>query len=363
MRILYITDGGPGGISSHVRCLTQCLKGVADVMVCITQKTDALRQMLDEDGTAYHLCNCTSGHDFRLVIELRRVVKSFKPDVIHLHDSRLFGALYLKFFTRIPRVCSIHLPSNPDPDFSRLVVNWAVQPCYWLPVSRANWERFHAYHPKVEGEVFFNPVRIRNIGHHSPTPTLNSNSSPIIGMVGRNAEVKDWPAFCTVARLVTQVSQQSNGPAARFWGVGVAESEVKDFGDAARFVEWKGLQPDGRAWIAKMDLLLLTSWSEEMPTVVLEAFQARTPVCGFIPRGGMADILALSNGALREVFIEERDCEKLAKIVSQLRKDLELRKRVVDDGWQILTKHFDAEKNCRGQLMDVYRRQIAIVRT
>lgn len=70
----------------------------------------------------------------------------------------------------------------------------------------------------------------------------------------------------------------------------------------------------------------------------------------------MSEILSFSNGALKEVFIEERSCEKLAEILKRLLADESLRSRVVEDGWQILTHYFDAEKNCRGQLTDVYLR-------
>jgi glycosyltransferase involved in cell wall biosynthesis len=169
----------------------------------------------------------------------------------------------------------------------------------------------------------------------------------VIGMVGRNAEVKDWPSFCSLALKLPQVEA---------WGVGVTAEEAKELGDDASYVQWKGFQPNGRELISKLDLFVLTSKHEQLPTVVLECFVNKTPICGFIPRGGMSDILSFSNGALREVFIEERDTDKLAAIVLKILNDDELRKRIVEDGWQIVTNHFDAVKNCRGQLLEIYRR-------
>ena len=384
VRVLYITDGGPGGVSSHVRCLTQCLKGVAEVKVCITYRTTALKEMLEEDGTPYVCCDCKNGHDLRLLFKVRKVIREFKPEVIHFHDIPLLAALYVKMLRRLRglgmlgrlrglgrlrwlgrlrglrrlrglgrlsglrrlRVFStIHTPSaSQHVQFSRAVLNWAVEPCYWLPVSGPNWNNFKTRYPKAKGEVFFNPVKIGVAGSRSRT--ADGEKSFVVGMVGRNAEVKDWPSFCAVAQRCERM---------KFVGVGVSEDEAKAFGEDAKFVEWKGLQPNGREWIGRMDLLLLTSFTEEMPTVILEAFQVGTPVCGFIPRGGMSDILALSNGALKEVFIEERDPQKLAEIVQRLTNDADLRRRVIEDGWQILTQHFDAEKNCRGRLMELYR--------
>ena len=52
----------------------------------------------------------------------------------------------------------------------------------------------------------------------------------------------------------------------------------------------------------------------------------------------------------------ERDCGKLAKLVECLLEDVDRRRRMVEDGWQILTQHFAAENLVKGQLMDVYRR-------
>jgi hypothetical protein len=46
----------------------------------------------------------------------------------------------------------------------------------------------------------------------------------------------------------------------------------------------------------------------------------------------------------------------LAAIALKLLKDDDLRQRVIEDGWRIVTNHFDAVKNCRGQLLEIYRR-------
>ena len=100
----------------------------------------------------------------------------------------------------------------------------------------------------------------------------------------------------------------------------------------------------------------MTSKSEQLPTTILECFAIGTPVCGFLPEGGTVDILAFSNGSVDRAFIRERSCENLADLVLDLLTSPEQRKALVEDGQQILENHFDAEKNCKGQLMDIYRR-------
>lgn len=345
MRILYITDGGPGGVSSHVRCLTQCLKGVAEVMVCITYGSDALKKMLDEDGTPYCWCRCRNGHDLRLLLKVRRLIKEFRPEVIHFHDIPLFVVLYVKMLRGVRVFCTLHTPSARKVAFSRNVLNHAVQPCYFLPVSSQTWEVFKAAYPKARGEVFFNPVRIGEAKSKREGEQRN-DSSFVVGMVGRNADQKDWPSFHKVEEIV-------KGKVSRFRGFGVgADGCNVEFLNAGEKEVC-----DGRAAIAKMDLFVMTSKHEQLPTTVLECFMLGTPICGFLPVGGTKDILEFSKGPLREAFIRERDCDKLSDIVIDLLVHPEKRQALVEDGWQILVNHFDAEKNCRGRLMEIYKTQ------
>ena len=174
----------------------------------------------------------------------------------------------------------------------------------------------------------------------------------VIGTVGRRAEVKDWPAY---VKLSSNVSKDV--PPFEFWGVGVSAEEAKaEFGTDADCIQWKGLQPNGREWISKMDLFVMTSKHEQLPTVVLECFAERTPICGFIPDGGMHEILSFSSGPLKEAFIKDRDISRLAEIVVDLMTDETKRKAVVEDGWRILKEHFAAEKLVPGKLMEIYRR-------
>ena len=59
---------------------------------------------------------------------------------------------------------------------------------------------------------------------------------------------------------------------------------------------------------------------------------------------------------MRDAFSEERDCRKLADTVVNLLNDEERRRRMVEDGWQILKNHFAAEMLVKDQLMEIYKR-------
>lgn len=341
MRVLMLGDWGPGGILSHTKCLLRELQACeGGEIFCIGEDEPYVGRKFQ-------------GHDIRKLFQLRRVIKRFKPDVVHVQKFCLVNFFYLKFFTRIPRIVSLHMPYGGLRGFKGHVLKWLMSPCYFLPVSSATWRDFLSVYPGSRGEVFFNPVRVA--GGASPREgefdSWKNGEVPVIGMVGRNADQKDWPSFCACMKTVREV-----GAPVECWGVGVDAEQAKSFGDETECVEWKGHQTNGREWIGRMDVFVMTSKHEQLPTTVLECFLMRTVICGFIPAGGFSDILALSNGALREVFIEDRDAGKLAAVVARILNDADLRRRLIEDGWQIVTQHFAAEKIVPEQLVPIYQK-------
>ena len=337
VHVLMLGDWGPGGILNHTKCLLKELRVCEGVEIyCIGE---------DEPyaGGKYQ------GHDIRKLFQLRRVIKRFKPDVVHVQKFCLVNFFYLKFFTRIPRIVSLHMPYGGLLGFKGRVLKWLMSPCYYLPVSGATWRSFLSIFPGSRGEVFFNPIQVTGVAslRDGKAGLWKNGDVAVLGMMGRNAVVKDWPVLGRIAKRLPRVAA---------WGIGVTAAEAESFGEGAECVQWKGRQQNGREWIRRFDLFVLTSTHEEMPTVVLECFAERTPICGFIPRGGMEEILAFSNGALKEVFMQDRDVDGLAQVVDRILQDADLRRRLIEDGWQIVTQHFAAEKIVPEQLVPIYRK-------
>ena len=245
----------------------------------------------------------------------------------------------------------------------RLFFRLLGEDCYYLPVSTPTWEGLRQWLPSAHGEVFFNSINLSTFQPFNLSTFQPFNLT--VGMVGRNADQKDWPAFHRVEELV-------KGKVSRFQGFKVSELQGLNLprtnqsnnqtisNQTISSVDFLNAGEestcDGREAIAKMDLFVMTSKHEELPTTVLECFALGTPVCGFIPVGGMSDILKFSTGPLREVFVAGRSCEKLADIVLDLLAHPEKRQALIEDGRRILENHFDAEKNCRGRLMEIYEK-------
>ena len=313
MRVLYISDRGAGGIKNHVRCVRASLP------------KEMVAYVIGEDEPFAG----KSGHDWAEWRQIRRVVREFKPDVIHLHTFPLLMCLWLKLFSRVPRIASLHTPYGRKPKLKDRILQGLLRPCTYLPVSSVTWRGFKQWWPKAQGLVFFNPLRVSTLPEKR-----KASGSLVVGMVGRAAKEKDWPSFHRVEALVK---------------VQMPEVEFRNLGEEA-------FCTNGVERIGEMDLYLMTSLSEELPTTLLEAFGMRTAACGFIPVGGVADILAFSEGPLREAFLPERDCEKLAAKVVELLRSPAKREALVRDGTRILAEHFDADRLVPGELCAVYRK-------
>jgi len=347
MRILYIIDRGIlGGIQRHVQCLANCLCKEHEVAICIVGDLGPLGEQLQNEGLRLFALHGRNGHDFAILPRFEKMIREFRPDVIHGHVMPILGSFWLRFFHReIPFVISLHTcPSKPNPMSPAYLLGPLLRkPDYLLPVSRSTWEACLRWHPKSVGEVFYNPV----IVDETDVARKAVEACHVVGMVGRGDPAKGWAEFSKIAG--TFVGR------AEVWGVGVSEAEAQAMlGATADRVKWMGLRQNGREWIAKMDLFLMTSRHEEMPTVVLECFAERTPICGFVPDGGTSEILEYSNGPLREAFIEERDCKKLAEIAHRILDDADFRNALIEDGWRVVNEKFNAMRNCRGRLIDIY---------
>lgn len=340
MRILYVINTGQvGGMQRHVLCLMRALKGVgvAETAVVLNTELDSeIVLMFENKGCkVYRLCG-RSGHDWRIVCRFHQILKEFQPDVIHAHGIPLFLLIYLAIWKRsISLLQSIHQPTQ-KPSFVERVLDflfaWRIN--LWLPVSSPTWQQFVKWYPKARGEIFFNPLYLADFERDDIADFTKPRNGKrwVIGMVGRNADQKDWPSFHRVEQLVK------------------AQLSDVDFLNAGEEAVC-----DGRAAMRQMDLFIMTSKHEQLPTTVLECFALGTPICGFVPDGGTTDILAFSNGAVANAFIHSRSCEQLAQVLIDLINTPTKRQALVEDGRQILENHFAAEKLVPNQLMAIYR--------
>ena len=366
MRVLYLINAGiMGGRERHVLTLVKSLpKGVEHCICAVSggEATDAMR----DAGLNVKVLGGRSGHDIRIVSRFIRLLREFRPDVVHAHSAAFLPYVVLKWFRRIPLIQSIHGPSNTGEECEarKKSLKWKLKlfmsglferkPEYYLPVSKATWDDFKIASPDAQGEVFFNALNLAGL----PKAAMkDERGRKIVGMVGRNAPPKDWPSFCRVAAIVSKLRDDIE-----FWGVGADEPWAKEnVGDDAKYVRWFGSRQDARDLIAQMDVFLLTSKYEQLPTTLLESFAIGVPVVGFLPEGGTKEVLELSDKT-SALLLPDRDCQHLAEELIRVVDDKKLREQMAAEGRNIVTRRFDMKELCVTQLMGIYDRILRSMR-
>ena len=99
----------------------------------------------------------------------------------------------------------------------------------------------------------------------------------VVGFVGKDSSVKNVPLFVQVVRQLRTRHPDVHGV---LIGHGLGEEARQKFAPdlPARCIHFLGTRTDVPAMLGQMDVLVLTSTSEGVPNVVLEALAAGTPV-------------------------------------------------------------------------------------
>lgn len=144
MKILYISDRNDGGIKRHVQTLRRCMPH------------DIITYAIGEDEPFAG----RNGHDVREFVQIRRVIKNFKPDIVHFHIPNVLMACYARM-VRSKLICSWHTPTNRKMHWGEwLFLRVLGRRCYFLPVSQATFDGLKKWMPNMEGEVFYNSLMV-----------------------------------------------------------------------------------------------------------------------------------------------------------------------------------------------------------
>lgn len=118
-------------------------------------------------------------------------------------------------------------------------------------------------------------------------------------------------------------------------------------------VVFAGLRSDARAVMAAANAVLVSSRSEGLPMVVLEALASGTPVVATAVRG-IREVLTNEKNAL---LVEPDDAEALANAAARLLADETMAARLAEAGRQLAAEHTDVAMTAG--FLDLYERQAA----
>ena len=343
------------GINRHILTVSRalCKRGV-DVAVCIAQSGGEFAAALKAVGVPAYSLNARNGHDMRILWRLCKIMREFKPDIVHIHVLPFMArVLFSVKYGRIKFVSTTHGISDPivkmavrdgiGSFLSKLFRLNILATCY---VSKGVMKACGNEGDRIK-EVIYNPVD--DCVHKRNLLRLElglGDCVPIVGTACRIAAVKSPDAFVAVMMEVLRKVPMAH---AVVLGAGdpVFERQMRDVvsnsGMSSRF-HLLGYRPNSAELIADFDCFVMTSQREGMPTALLEAMMSRTSIAFWKGEGGLQDLVAMNEQSGPFALVAENgDISGLADGIVGLISDKKRKEDMINIAFDVCKSNFSVD--------------------
>ena len=344
MNILQvITQSELGGAQTVVVQLANKLSESHDVILVAGQGDGKMWELVNENvikERCHHLQRSISlKGDLLAAIELRRLYKKYKPDVIHLHSSKA-GTLGRLVFPAKKVVYTVHGFDSIRLAFRKfLPVERLLQRRCSAIVGVSNYDEQNMRSEKITRNV----ATIHN-GIQQPDSNgvdkleIFERYAKVILCIARLQAPKDPHLFIETARLLPQYG---------FIWIGNQES-VEHLGDIPANCHFLGNMINAGAYCAQADLLMLPSNYEGLPMVIIEAMSFGKPIVAS-DVGGISEIVRNDiNG-----YTLPNKPELFAQKIDRILTDSNLYAQMSQNSLNIFNKELTIERMVDGYL-DIY---------
>ena len=344
MKVLHLLQSNRFSGAENVVCqIISMMKDYPDVEMAYCSQDGQIREALAERGIKFY--PLTDGFT---VSEVKRVLKEYKPDIIHAHDMRAsFIAARSAGKTKI--VSHIH---NSDfearkispksvayllglPKFSSVI--WVSNSCF----KSYYFSKFFAKKSKILYNVIDGEAVLKR------AESDENNYSYDIAYVGRLANPKNPQRL---VKIVSLLKNQKPDIKVALVGSGDLEDETKSLAETlgvSKNIEFLGFMSNPLGVLKSAKVMVMTSDREGLPMTALEAMALGVPIVS-TPTDGLCDVVKAGvTGYL------EWDEAKFADRVLELITDDNLQKAFSDLTLKEFEKINDTE-NYKDVLKDAY---------
>lgn len=323
-----------GGAERLVANLAQCTQDAGHSLrvVCI-EREGALADTVRETGALVHCLHHRGGVGWYGVRGLRRVLSSFRPDVVHSHYlTGLLLAAYSQIGTR-RRFAMVHT-QHGRLDLSKATRRWTERHAsrfakifYCVSQEICDEARQQLSLGATQTRVKQNGIELARFANLPDKRKAKQEigvppDCAVVGTVGRLALVKNQQRLL---RLFARVAAHSVRVRLVIVGAGPLREKLTRLAETLEIAErvlFVGAQLDVSSYLHAMDVFVLTSHSEGLPLAALEACAARVPIVT-TPVGELTALL--EHGRSGFICQTDDDFEKtLLRIVNQPKSFLEL---------------------------------------
>ena len=369
-RVLHVIECPGGGTLRHLVDVISTLDEVEHHVVVPTHQPAALSGSLPDAvaalraaGGTVHRCTMvrrplTADHA-RGLVQLRRLLATLEPDVVHGHSS--IGGAYARLGTVATPYPVVYSPHGLVTSRGYLAVERMLGPrteCF-VAVSHGEAARLVRAHiaPAERVVVILNGIDLS--GRTTAGAGVRARAgipadAALVGTVGRLVPQKDPEEFVRVCAAVA-----ARRPETHFLIIGAGELQgALDRAVGARDLRGHFHQipsvPDAAAAMGEFDVFVLTSRFEGGPYTPLEAMRAGVPVV-LSDVVGNADIVRHGQSGF---LVSHGQTEAMAAAVVALLDDPGERTRMVEAARQELATRFDLG-TMAAQMGDLYRKVMA----
>lgn len=316
MKILHIITNTELGGAQKV-CIDLCRSAVADENSVAVASMDGgyLWEQLPSEVVQFKLKNMVKPinpkKDFRVLFELKKVIKQFKPNIIHLHSSKAGVLGRLVAFPHCKKVVyTVH-------GFDSIRLKYRV----FLPLEKilqyfcgaivgvSDYDNSNLKSEKIKRNVstVYNGIDEKSIVPANQLPVKTDKK--IVLTIARIAPPKNIHLFLDVAKSLPEYDF--------IWLGGDPEHSVEELPnvyDIPSNAYLLGDVPNASNYINLCDLFVLFSNFEGLPMTIIEAMSQKKAVVASNV-GGIYELVDDSNGCLIENDVALA-CDAIKKILS-----------------------------------------------
>lgn len=290
-RILHISSLplGTGGMEGVILQISRSLRDKYKFDILVDADEDFTLRFTEACGGNVYPWTVLHMLDLNTIIELNRMLYEFKPDLVHIHDSRmsLLSRPLLKI-KKIPSVFTVHLPSyyyqwEKFTSLRRSLYIWVESLINHLTltavvyVAKRTYENAlqNKYTRKRQAHLIENGIDLAPF--ERLLPKKKDNQPPVICCVARLTLQKNIPLLIQSAGILKQ-----QGAEFKLWIVGdgpdrsTLEDMVQRHGLTETIKFW-GRRSDVANLLPQADIFTLPSLYETHPLAVMEAQAAGLP--------------------------------------------------------------------------------------
>lgn len=288
------------------------------------------------------------GPDLGTVLDIHRVIRLFKPDVVHTHLYALYYTILPMLINQVPvRIHTVHSKPLYEVPLPGKIIHWfAFRFGKVLPVSVAkiiDREVRSIYGKKLKTKVIYCGINSAKFIQRPIQQPFKRSNSVVILHIGSFIPVKNHKllieAFSNVEKLIPQTF---------LWlvGDGAERPKIEEMVKSKQLmgkVRFLGIRSDIPNILAQADIFVLCSNSEAFPVSILEAMASGLPVIATAVGGVPEAVIDGETG----ILVPPNNPEALSKAMLKLTTNPTFRQQMGMNARQRAISLFDINQTVR----------------